>query len=159
MENTLMDRAIRRIAAKQYGVFSAAQALFHGGTRRMIQSRLAREEWELVARGVYRLVGALRSWRQDLMIALLAAGGSAVASHLSAAALWRLPGFRERGIEVLAPHGKLNHRVPGVVFHESRRFPASHVTHVDGPVGDARRGGRRSHWSRRSSRSREGPNA
>jgi hypothetical protein len=132
MGTTPMDRAIRRLAAKQYGVFSAAQALLHGATRRIIQSRLAHEEWELVARGVYRLVGALRSWRQDLMVALLAAGDLAVVSHLSAAALWRLPGFAERRVEVLAPHGKLNHRMAGVTVHESRRLPANHVASVDG---------------------------
>jgi hypothetical protein len=127
-----MDRAIRSLAARQYGAFSAAQTLIHGATRRVIQSRVANEEWQLVARGVYRLVGAVRTWRQDLMVALLAAGDVAAVSHLSAAALWKLPGFPERSIEILAPHGKLNHRIPRVTVHESRRLPADHLTAVDG---------------------------
>src|SRR5581483_9475025 len=39
------------------------------------------------ARGVYRVGGAERSWRQDLWVALLAGGEGTLASHLSAAAL------------------------------------------------------------------------
>ena len=132
MTATAMDRAIRRLAALQYGVFSAAQALGVGATRHMIERRLAREEWEVVARGVYRLMGALTSWRQDLMIGLLAGGDYVVISHLAAAALHKLPGFPERGVELLAPHGRKNRRVPGARFHESRSLPAHHITTVDG---------------------------
>ena len=66
------------------------------------------------------------------MVALLAAGDLAVVSHLSGLALWRLPGFAERGVDILAPHGKLNHRLPGVTMHESRRLPADHIASVDG---------------------------
>jgi hypothetical protein len=39
------------------------------------------------ARGVYRIAGAQRSWRQDLWVALLAGPDGTLASHVSAAAL------------------------------------------------------------------------
>jgi hypothetical protein len=126
------DRAVRRVASLHHGVFTTAHLRDLGATEEMVRQRLRREEWEAVGDGVYRLVGALPSWRQDLQIALFIAGPGAVVSHRSAAALWRLPGFKAGPVEILTPHGRTNHRVSCAVVHESRRIPAHHVKTIDG---------------------------
>lgn len=72
---------------RQHGLLTRADALGAGLSPRQVQVRLARGSWELVTRGVYRIAGTPRGWRQDAMVACLAAGSAAVASHLTAAAL------------------------------------------------------------------------
>jgi hypothetical protein len=57
-----------------------------------IAHRLNTGLWERVHPGVYRLAGTPGSPNQDLFAAWLAAGSLAVASHGSAAFLWRLLG-------------------------------------------------------------------
>src|SRR4051812_18413951 len=109
-----LDHAVRRLAASQYGLFTVAQVLALGGTRDTVRQRRRRGVWNPVADGVYELPGAPHTWRYRLKLALLVAGPGAVVSHAAAAALWRLPGFPEGPIEILAPHGCKNHRVAGV---------------------------------------------
>ena len=140
MTATALDRSVRSLAAKQHGVFTAKQVRSLGVTHRVVKRRVQREEWDVVADGVYRLVGAIPTWRQALQIALLVAGPGAVVSHRSAAALWRLPGFREGIVEILAPHGATHHRLKDGSVHESRRIPTHHVTTLDGfPVTSVER--------------------
>jgi hypothetical protein len=78
------------------------------------------------ARGVFRVAGAERSWRQDLWVALLAGPHGTVASHLSAAALWGL---------VAAP-SKAQVTVPRT---SSGRFGGAITHHATVPVADRRR--------------------
>ena len=132
MTASAFDRAVRRVASLHHGVFTSAHLRELGATEEMVRQRLRREEWEVVGDGVYRLAGALPSWRQDLQIALFIAGPHAVVSHRAAAALWGLPGFEAGPVEILTPHGRTNHRVPGGAVHESRRIPAHHVKVIDG---------------------------
>jgi len=132
MGATSFDRAIRKIAAQQYGAFSAEQALSFGGTHAMLKQRRRREDIRLVADGVYVLTGAPPCWRQKLWIAVLEAGGGAVVDGRSAPALWGVPGFRESSVEVLALHGQKNHRLTAGVLRETRYLPASHMRRVDG---------------------------
>ncbi|MDP1807066.1 MAG: DUF559 domain-containing protein, partial [Acidimicrobiales bacterium] len=61
----------------------------------------------------------------------LAAGPSAAASHRSAAALLRIPGFERRGVpEVTTPRTR-RHRDPGTIVHRWRPFPDDHLTVID----------------------------
>jgi len=132
MGATAFDRAIRKIAARQYGAFSAEQALSVGGTRAMLKQRRRREDVQLAADGVYVFTAAPPCWRQNLWIALLEARAQAVVDGRASVALWGLPGFRERSIEVLALHGRKNHRPTIGVLRETRYLPASHIRRVDG---------------------------
>lgn len=132
MTASRVDRGIRELAAKQFGVFAARQIRRFGATKEIVERRVRREEWEVVGDGVYRLVGALSSWRQRLQIALLIAGPGAVISHRAAAALWRMAGFKEGPIEILAAHGRTHHRLENGIVHESRRLPRHHIRIVDG---------------------------
>lgn len=126
------DQAIRKIAGKQYGAFSACQAFAAGGTPTMVRRRLRRGDIEVVADGVYVLPGAANCWKQKLWVGLLEVGSGAVADGRAAYPLWRIPGFPEGPIEILAPHGQKNHRLTVGVLHETRLLPAHHVRTVDG---------------------------
>jgi very-short-patch-repair endonuclease len=132
MGATPFDRAIRVIAGRQYGAFSADQALSVDGTRAALRQRRRREEIFVRGDGVYVVSGAPDCWRQKLWIALLEVGNGAVVDGRAAYALWRVPGFAEGPIEVLALHGRKNHRLTVGVLHETRLLPSSHVRSVDG---------------------------
>ena len=121
------------VAEKQHGVFSREQALAAGASREMIKGRLESGDWQALAQGVYRHAGAPRNWHQRLAALVLAAGPGAAASHRSAAALLRLPGFPTGPLEVLTPRPQRRRGEPGIV-HRSRALPVAHLTVVDGIV-------------------------
>ena len=69
------------------------------------------------------------------MAAVLDAGPGAVASHTSAAALWRLPGFLVTPVHVSRKKGTANCRSTLAMVHRPCLLPESHVTSVgDIPV-------------------------
>ncbi|HET9442354.1 MAG TPA: hypothetical protein VFO65_03465 [Acidimicrobiales bacterium] len=74
------------------------------------------------------------------MAAVLAAGGDPVISHITAAALWELPGFPEPdGIDLLV-EGRMGPRLEGVRAHSTTSLPASHrTTHHHLPVTTSER--------------------
>jgi very-short-patch-repair endonuclease len=63
-------------------------------------------DWEALTSRVLRLVGAQRTFRQRCMAATLDLGAGAAVSHESAAALWRLPGFRPGPMHVSRASGR-----------------------------------------------------
>ncbi|HEX6311583.1 MAG TPA: DUF559 domain-containing protein, partial [Acidimicrobiia bacterium] len=69
------------------------------------------------------IVGAVPTWEQAVLAAVLAAGPGAVASHETAAALWGLPGAERSGLEVTTdrPHCA---RLVGVRSHRTLAFLA-----------------------------------
>jgi hypothetical protein len=127
------DRSVRReiaqLASSQQGVFSRAQAMRVGLHARTISRRLQSGEWEAVDYGVYRVAGTPPSWRQRLVAACLA--GPAVASHRSAAALWKFVDCQEGVVEVTALRHRRRYR-SDVFWHESQRLNARDVTELDG---------------------------
>ncbi|MGH2726588.1 MAG: type IV toxin-antitoxin system AbiEi family antitoxin domain-containing protein, partial [Actinomycetota bacterium] len=125
-----MDERLARLAARRHGIFSRAEALREGATRGYIARRVAKSRWETMAPGVYRLNGAVPSWRQQLLVACLWAGELGVASHRAAAALWQLAGFRTEPIEISVPRG-VRLRRTGIVAHEVVALPHVDVTVVD----------------------------
>lgn len=82
------DEKLAEIAELQAGAVASRQLLGIGLTHKDIKVRLRRGTLQATdARGVYRVAGSERSWRQDLWVALLAGPEGTVASHVSAAAL------------------------------------------------------------------------
>ena len=79
-----------RIAGRQWGVLTRQQALKTGLTRHQIAYRGQIGQWRQPVRGVYVVAGAPDCWEQKVMIACLAGPAGTAASHLSAAALFRL---------------------------------------------------------------------
>lgn len=89
-----------------------------GVTRHQLQTRLRRGQWHKADRSVIRINGAPVTWESQVLVAVLAGGPGAVASHRTAAALWGLEGCR-RGIpEISIPRGRTFRR-PGIRVHQS----------------------------------------
>jgi hypothetical protein len=84
------DREAMRVAARQWGVLTRAQARTAGLTRDQIVYRVRTGQWRQVAHGVYVVAGTPSRWQQQVMIACLAGPNGTVASHLTAAALFGL---------------------------------------------------------------------
>ncbi|HEX6422052.1 MAG TPA: type IV toxin-antitoxin system AbiEi family antitoxin domain-containing protein [Acidimicrobiales bacterium] len=117
-----LRRALAR-AATQHGLLTAAQCRELGFSRNAVHRLTTRGVWAREAPGVYRVVGAPRTWYGRALAAVLAAGPDAVASHRSAAHLWGLAGFPPPGrIEVTVPRHRRPRSRGGVVVHESRAF-------------------------------------
>lgn len=127
-----------RLGRRQYGLVTASQLYRLGCTRRQI-AELVRSGRLVKARsGVYRLCGAVPSWRSSALAAVLAAGHGVVLSHRSAGALWGLLDHnRESGpIEVTSPR---QHQLAGVRAHR-QRLAASETSRRFGiPVTTAER--------------------
>ena len=82
------DGAPFAIAESQAGAVASRQLRGSGLTPKEVRGLVRRRVLRTTAaRGVFRVAGAERTWRQDLWIALLAGPPGALASHQSAAAL------------------------------------------------------------------------
>lgn len=119
-------------AQKQYGVFSRRQAAelgvgYHALYRAVRASRIQRD-----LPGVYRLPGAERSWKSELMAAQLWLDKpDGCVSHGAAAALWSLPGFKPGPIELSSTQWK--NPLPPIVVHKLSIGLVGHTTTV-GPI-------------------------
>ena len=103
--NRDVDHEIARLAHRQHHLFAWAQATALGASKSLRGRRLASGAWTQQAHGVYGLVGALHTWRRQLMLAHLDLGPRSVVSHRSAAALHAFPGFRPGTPELVVPKG------------------------------------------------------
>ena len=115
-----VDRRLRDWQRTHGGLLTRAQAMALGATAKQIKVRLARAEWEIVFRTVYRDAGSPPTTHQHLLAACLAAGPHAMASHRSAAWLWEMVEAPPRAPELTVPssdqHGR---RVAGITVHRT----------------------------------------
>jgi very-short-patch-repair endonuclease len=121
--------SLARLAAGQHGVFSRAQAIECGMSRKTIDRRVASGEFHRLHAGVYRLAGSRPTWRQSLIAACFIWGKGTVISHRAAGALWRLPGFDSRIVELTAPRRR-ERRHPAKM-HVAMALPPADVTALD----------------------------
>jgi very-short-patch-repair endonuclease len=126
----MADARMETVAARQHGLVTRAQAEQAGLTRSAIEHRLRSADWHRIARGVFRLAGAVETPHQRALAAVFAAGDAALLSHQSAAALLGLPGFQLEPITV-SIH-RTRRRVPGVRVEQSCALLAQHRRVVDG---------------------------
>lgn len=120
------DGVLAEWAAARYGVVTRELALKAGLSDAGIKYRLETGRWIRLHPGIYLIGGAARTWRCDLMAASDWAR-SGIASHRSAAAIWGLEGFGERGRpEITVGHCHLPPR-SGIRVHFTDRLPASQV--------------------------------
>lgn len=111
---------VRRFAGDHYGLIDRETAVGFGMTDGMIQRAAQRGILVIVHPGVYYLNVTPRTWNTDVLAAVMAAGPLALASHRTAARLWRLDGVGGRVIEVTVPHD--DRPIPeGVLVHRTRR--------------------------------------
>jgi very-short-patch-repair endonuclease len=91
-------------------VFSRDQAIACRVTDNIIRRRIEAGVWERVDQGLYRIVGSVRSWRQEAMMTNFYFRGSSVVSHGSAGAFWTFAGFMQKlPIEFIAERGRSRH--------------------------------------------------
>jgi very-short-patch-repair endonuclease len=119
------------IAARQLRVVTGPQAIAAGMTRHMVAARLGSTTWERIHPGVFRIAGTPPSWNQKVMSAVLAAGEGAVASHQSAATLYRLDGIDRSRIEITVG-GVAPLKLHRVVVHRSLVLEECDSALVDG---------------------------
>jgi Transcriptional regulator, AbiEi antitoxin len=140
MDRRRADASIAEIAAIQYGVFSRAQAREAGLSDRQLRWRIAKGVVERLSLHTFRIAGCPPSWRQKVMIACLAAGVGAAASHRTAAALHRFDGFATGIIEITVPQSRRDFKMEGVIVHSSSYWGDDDVTTVAGiPVSTPER--------------------
>lgn len=120
-----------RHAASQHGALRLADLRALGLTdrkrERLLEAGVLVRVWD----GSYRVPGAPRSWKGDVLSACWAGGTRSVASHRSAAALWGIAGGDERLVELLCPRWRRT-RHGGLVVHESNAVSSRDVTELEG---------------------------
>ena len=140
MDRRRADASIAEVAARQYGVFSRAQAREAGLSDRQLRWRIAKGVIERLTLHTFLIAGCPTSWRQKLMTACLAAGPGAAASHRTAAALHEFDGFAPGVIEITVPQSRRDFRMDGVIVHSSSYWGDEDVTTVAGiPVSTPER--------------------
>ena len=112
-------------------MISRRQAVDGGATRAFIERRVASGRWLTLFPRVYRMAGAPRSWRQQVMAACLACGDAAAASHRCAGALVALPGLEKGTAEISVPRRRHIER-RGIVVHRVAELGRADVTRIDG---------------------------
>lgn len=134
-----IDGVLAARAARQRMLVTVSDVEAAGGSRAHVHNRIAGRRWRRVDDGVYLIEGAPFPWETQLLAAVLAAGGGAVASHLAAARLWGLPGFGTAGLELSIPRGR-RYRRPGIRSHESTDLDrCAVVSRSEVPVTDIER--------------------
>jgi hypothetical protein len=112
-----IDARIARLATRQAGTFSRAQALAVGMTDSSMLRRIRSQRWIVVHPGVYLLAGVPASWHTEVWAALLAAGPLATVTHETAVRLHGSPHTAPRPITLTVPHGA-HPRVRGAIVHQ-----------------------------------------
>lgn len=125
-----VDALIARLAVRQCGVFSRAQALAVGMTDSSMLRRLRSGRWIALHPGVYLLAGAPPTWHTEIWAALLAAGHAAV-THETSTRLSGSPHVAPRPITLTVRHGA-HPRVEGAVVHQIDDLRPHHLTTIDG---------------------------
>jgi hypothetical protein len=118
------DGIVAAVARKQHGAVARRQVLATGLTDDAIRSRCDTGRWVRSRNGVYVFAGVPASLRLSVMVALLAAGEGAVASHLTAAELWGLRFPEPDAIHLTGRQVRLD----GVVGHRTTTLAPADVT-------------------------------
>jgi very-short-patch-repair endonuclease len=109
---------IGALASVQHGAVSRAQLRAAGASKQVIWWAVKVGELVADAPEVFVVPGSPRTWRQDLMIAVLDAGPGACVSHRAAAVLL---GIARRGmpevVEITTPRVR-SERLAGVIVHK-----------------------------------------
>lgn len=128
-----VDIRVGRLAARQHGVFTRAQALDLGTQRSEIRWRLETGRWVRVFPAVYLLAGSPETWVQRAMAACLHWGSGAAISHRAAAKLRSLCGIRHARIELSVVRNRNRQPSSWVLVHRlSAPIPVEDVTTIDG---------------------------
>jgi len=116
-----------RIARRQHDVIARRQLLGLGFSSEAIKHRVAVGRLHPIYRGVYSVGRPSLTPHGRWMAAVLACGDSAVLSHSSAAALWRI-GFEQSSEIELSLPSQSHRKVPGLRIHRRPSLRPRDVT-------------------------------
>ena len=131
------NEEVTKIIRRQHGVVSRKQTLQSGLSARQIEYQCTTKRWLRIGPGVYRHGAVAATWKSQLLAACLISNG--VASHLSAAALHGIDGFRETVREITVPEGRWK-PIDAVRVHQTRQWHAAqHIVRDHIPCTDLSR--------------------
>jgi very-short-patch-repair endonuclease len=131
-ENATAGSVVASIAARQHGVVTSQQ-LYDAGMSHSAVSRWAQSgRLHRVHHGVYAVGHAGLSNEGWWMAAVLACGETAVLSHVSAAALWKLLPNSPGAIHVSIPSTSGREKRPGIRLHRCTSLAAGMATRRHG---------------------------
>jgi very-short-patch-repair endonuclease len=122
-------RKLVEVARNRFGVVTDLEAGVCGLSTGQITRLLATGMFLRPQPGVLIVGAAPATWEQDVAVAVLSAGAGAVASHMTAAALWGMLNTSGGRIEVAVPRWDRTHRE--YVIHESQDLAAQDVTYLN----------------------------
>lgn len=132
------DATARELGRESMGLVVVRDLVDRGTAHSTIRRKVDRGEWERPHPNVVDVTLQRWTWTRRVLAAVLTAPRGTLASHTSAAALHRFPGYERRGrIELLIPRTARN-RDLSVVVH-STALPANACTIDDVPCTDVAR--------------------
>lgn len=139
MDDDWLDGLLHDLARTQHGAFSHAQARDLGFTDHQIDYRVRTKRWIVASKGIYRLPGWSRSFKQRVMVGTLHLGEEAFASHRCGAMIRGLDGVRLAGLEFTVGR-KTRARLKKATVHVTSTASADDWSVVDGiPTATATR--------------------
>lgn len=124
MSTETVERRCAAIAERQHGLLTREQALAAGLSNGSLGRRLASGRLLRLHPSVFRVAGSTQSHEQRLLAACLWSGG--VASHRTAAWLWKLDETEPSSVEITSPRRVRSQKVKLYRGH----VPVSQVTKV-----------------------------
>lgn len=118
------------VSARQHGVLTRTQARAVGFDRRRVANHLLAGTLCEPVGGVLVVAGTMPTFRQRLMVATLAGGGT-VASHRSAALLHGFDGVEASPVEITVRRGRFP-SLDGVVVHRATPLDERDIVGIDG---------------------------
>ena len=115
---------------QQHGVITRQQAIRVGASPSMVDRLSRRGTLVAEGAGVFRASLYPTTWHQRVMIAALSVDESAVASHETAAAVWRLIDFRPDVIHITVRRRRWRSR--DFVVHRSTDLAPEHIQSMEG---------------------------
>ena len=122
---------IAAVAQRQLGLLTREQVVGIGMSRSMVEHRLESGIWVIRHPGVSAIARTLMYWEHKVMAAVLAAGGDALASHLTGAALYRLDEIARSRVAITVG-GTTSLRLRGVDVHRSLVLAPQDRSSMDG---------------------------
>ena len=123
-----IDERMAAVAAGQHGVVTRPQLLSLGLSASAISRRVRARVLRPVRAGVYLVGGAPDTEEATLLAACLAIGPAAVASHRSAAWLWRFAGVAPPEVPEVTNIGSHSPKARGILVHRAVVADAGDIT-------------------------------
>jgi very-short-patch-repair endonuclease len=134
LDTHYVDRRILAFGARQHGVITRRQLLELGLGDREIGRRVRAGRLHRVYRGVYAVGHPRLTMQGRVLAAVLAYGDRTVASHRTAAVLWKLLPERGPRVDVTVPGGGGRSRRGAIIVHRSPLPPGDVTTRHGIPV-------------------------